>query len=127
MTNGIGRVKLDIRRRGIQANKPIADRESINLINNGIEAMRGGGQLTLQTGLAANLVEIVIGDNGKGIPSEELDTIFEPFFPPRTRGTGLGLSISRSIIEDHGNTIRAESESGKGARFVIRLPVEASQ
>ena len=99
----------------------------INLIKNGMEAMRDGGQLALQTRLVDNWVEIVIGDTGTGIDSEDVDRIFEPFFTSKDRGTGVGLSVSRRIIEDHGGTICAESEVGKESRFVIRLPVQTSQ
>ncbi len=99
----------------------------INLIKNGMEAMRDGGQLALHTRLMDNWVEIVIGDTGTGIDSEDVDRIFEPFFTSKDRGTGVGLSVSRRIIEDHGGTIRAESESGKETRFVIRLPAQIRQ
>jgi len=95
----------------------------INLIKNGIEAMRDGGELTLQTRLMDNWVEVVVADTGRGIVSEDLDRIFEPFFTSKERGTGLGLSISSRIVEDHGGTIRVEGGSEKGTRFVLRLPV----
>ena len=63
-------------------------------------------------------------DNGAGIRREDLDRVFDPFFTTRrdTGGTGLGLSISFGIVREHGGTIRAESERGEFARFIVELP-----
>ncbi|MCP4603128.1 MAG: PAS domain S-box protein [Proteobacteria bacterium] len=71
------------------------------------------------------LIEILVEDNGAGIPKENLDQVFEPFFTSKSReaGTGLGLSISHQIVEEHGGTIEVESELGKWTCFAIRLPV----
>ena len=73
---------------------------------------------------AADMVEIVVEDNGSGIPEEIKDKIFEPFFTTKENdsGTGLGLAISYQIIEDHGGTIDVWSEPGEGTRFTVRLP-----
>jgi signal transduction histidine kinase len=69
-------------------------------------------------------VVIRISDNGPGIPGEILSKIFDPFFSTKQvgAGTGLGLSISHGIVAEHGGTIRAESQEGKGATFIIEIP-----
>jgi signal transduction histidine kinase len=101
-----------------------------NLIINATQAMPGGGQISLQTRLAARqndhtLQEVIItlSDTGPGIPADNQRQVFEPFFTTKARGTGLGLTVANRIIEEHGGTIRIENQAGKGARFVIRLPV----
>ena len=70
-------------------------------------------------------VELVVEDNGAGIPEASLEQIFEPFYTSKGRdqGTGLGLSISHRIIEEHGGRIDVESTVGEGSRFTVRLPV----
>jgi len=74
------------------------------------------------------MVEFCVADSGTGIPSEHLDRIFERFYrvdKARSResgGTGLGLAIARYIVTMHDGTIRAESDLGKGSRFIFTLP-----
>src|SRR5262249_14738422 len=81
--------------------------------------------LFLQTKKLMNRVEIVVRDNGMGIPQKFLDKIFQPFFTtkPAGQGTGLGLSLSYDIIKAHGGDIIANSKEGEGAEFVISLPL----
>ena len=72
-------------------------------------------------------VELTVRDNGRGMPPETLNHVFELFFTAKRGagepGTGLGLSITHAIVEDHGGRIRAESDGpGKGSRFTIQLP-----
>lgn len=99
-----------------------------NVIVNGIQAMREGGTLMVQTEAqerdgGGEVVRILVRDTGKGIPPEELDRIFIPFHTTKTQGTGLGLPISRQLLEQHGGVIRVESRLGEGATFIIELPV----
>src|SRR4030067_1085103 len=68
-------------------------------------------------------IEILISDTGCGIPRENLNHIFNPFFTTREEGTGLGLAITKRIIEDHGGNISVESRQGEGTKFRIRLPL----
>jgi two-component system sensor histidine kinase AtoS len=70
-------------------------------------------------------VELIIADNGPGIPPEKLDRIFEPYYTTKETGTGLGLAIVRHNVELYAGTARAESELGKGARFTLILPGKA--
>lgn len=72
---------------------------------------------------AQQCVEVVVTDTGSGIPPENLDRVFEPYFTTKEDGTGLGLALARRIILEHRGNIRAENASGGGARFVIGLPI----
>ena len=83
------------------------------------------GNLTIVTGSVENTVRVVISDDGLGIAKENLGHLFDPFFTTKEvgKGTGLGLSICHGIITEHGGSIYAESELGKGATFVVELPI----
>ncbi len=94
----------------------------LNLIRNGLEAMEGGGTLSLSTRRADGEVEISVADTGKGIPEEQHATIFEPFVTTKPSGTGLGLPLVREIVHEHGGTITVESRPGAGTVFRLRLP-----
>jgi signal transduction histidine kinase len=98
-----------------------------NVIINAIQAMKGGGTLLLQTELVdkddRNVVRVLVGDSGPGIPAETLQKIFTPFFTTKTQGTGLGLAICRQLMEQQGGTIDISSRSGNGTRVTLELPV----
>jgi two-component system, LuxR family, sensor kinase FixL len=94
----------------------------INIISNGLEAMHNGGTISITTEKIAKGVQIKITDEGIGIPPDELQNIFEPFYTTREHGSGLGLSISYKLIEAHSGEIWAVSEPGQGTTFVIHLP-----
>jgi PAS domain S-box-containing protein len=100
----------------------------MNIILNAAQAMSGRGRLQVQTGPseAAGYVKIRISDTGPGIPPEVLPHIFDPFFTTKAEGegTGLGLSLAYGIVENHRGRIKAVSELGQGASFVIELPVK---
>jgi two-component system NtrC family sensor kinase len=100
----------------------------LNMINNAHQAMKmyaGEGTLTLESLCIDKKIRITIRDTGPGIPEENLQKIFEPLFTtkPEGQGTGLGLSVCYDIISEHGGDIFIASESGKGACFMIELPV----
>ena len=99
----------------------------LNLMLNGIEAMRdSGGVLTIksQVGNDGQLL-MSISDNGVGLPSEKADQMFNPFFTTKPQGSGMGLAISRSIVESHGGHLWATTNSGGGAAFHFTLPIAA--
>ena len=95
-----------------------------NLINNAADFMPGGGTVTLRFALAGKEIQVEVEDSGTGIAPEIAGQLFQPFatFGKKT-GTGLGLSICKRIIEAHKGRIRARSEPGRGAIFVITMPV----
>jgi signal transduction histidine kinase/HAMP domain-containing protein len=100
----------------------------LNIVNNAIFAMNGGGVLGLTTTMVRDNVYVEISDTGKGIPKEVLHRIFEPFFTTKQeKGTGLGLSISYKIIQSHQGRIDIESEENKGSKFTVVLPISLKQ
>ena len=72
-------------------------------------------------------MEIIVADNGQGIPEQVRDKIFQPFFTtkPTGSGTGLGLSLSYDIIKAHGGTITVESAENSGTEFIIQIPLKS--
>ncbi len=110
----------------------LADPEAIrraiaNLIDNAAEAMQGS--LLRVLGIHSSLsedgaaVELAISDTGHGLTDEIRERLFLPFYSTKQRGTGLGLSIAAKIVQEHGGSLRAEANSPKGARFLLRLPL----
>jgi len=97
----------------------------VNLALNATEAMGRNGHLQVETRLVdeGRAAEIVITDDGPGIPPEIRSKIFDPFFTTKEKGTGLGLSVVYGIVQRHGGTLSLVSEPGQGACFTIRLPV----
>jgi hypothetical protein len=98
-----------------------------NLIDNAAEAMQGSllRILGVHTSLTedGSGVEVVVSDTGHGLTDEIRERLFLPFYSTKRRGTGLGLSIAAKIVQEHGGSIRAEANSPKGARFLVRLPL----
>lgn len=96
----------------------------INLLTNAIHATGSGGRITIIIEALNGEINLTVQDNGQGIPKENLDKIFEPFFSTKSpgKGTGLGLFVTRNIIEKLCGTIEVESRLGHGTRFCIRLP-----
>ncbi len=95
----------------------------VNLIKNAMQAMTRDGTLTLQTGEGTNGVWVSVGDSGGGIPQEQINRIFEPFYTTKKKGSGLGLMIVQRIVRSHGGTIELESQTGRGTVFRIWLPL----
>jgi signal transduction histidine kinase len=98
----------------------------MNLLLNAIDAMPGGGTLTINTACSIDnrSIKIEIADSGEGISEKEMNKIFQPFFTTKSKGTGMGLAITRRIIEEHGGSISVSSEYGRGTTFTIVLPVD---
>jgi len=96
-----------------------------NLTLNAIQAMSGGGKLTLRTSVANSQVRIDVQDTGCGISKENLSKLFTPFFTTKEKGSGvgLGLAVVRGIIERHKGEIKVQSEVGKGTTFSVYLGV----
>lgn len=94
----------------------------VNLIKNATQAMTKGGTLTLQTDTGVDGVVVTVADTGGGIPQEQINRIFEPFYTTKKKGSGLGLMIVQRIVRDHKGRIDLESHVGKGTAFRIWLP-----
>ncbi|MDR3336499.1 MAG: PAS domain S-box protein [Treponema sp.] len=95
----------------------------LNLIKNAIAAMPGGGALTIKTKGADTEIQISVQDTGVGISEENLPKIFEPYFTTKPTGSGLGLTLVFKIIREHQGDMAVTSREGKGANFIITLPV----
>jgi two-component system, NtrC family, sensor kinase len=96
----------------------------LNFVSNALDAMHGGGSLTIRVKDDGDHVRIEVADTGTGIPPEIRDRIFEPWFTTKEagRGTGLGLSIARSVVEGHGGRIDVASAPGRGTTLTVVLP-----
>jgi signal transduction histidine kinase len=97
-----------------------------NLLLNALQSARSEGAIKVSAGLDNNGLLIVVQDNGPGVTPELRDRIWEPFFTTRQRGTGLGLAIVRKRMQEAGGSaLLAASQNGAGARFELRLPLQA--
>ncbi len=109
----------------IPADEKLLKRALCNLIKNSIEAMAEGTKvLRIASRLSEGRIEILVSDTGKGIPTDKLKKIFDPFVTSKVYGPGLGLTFTYRIIQDHNGTISVESEPGKGTTFTISFPVK---
>lgn len=99
-----------------------------NIVTNAEHAMleaHGQGHLTVRSSVDAGYIRLSFADDGPGLTPENLRRVFDPFFTTKKvgEGTGLGLTIAYGIVEDHGGRMRAESSPGRGATFVVELPL----
>ncbi|MEE9503691.1 MAG: ATP-binding protein, partial [Thermodesulfobacteriota bacterium] len=111
----------------------VLDKEQIkqvflNILLNAIDATSENGTITVGTKLVKkngyqDAVKIMVRDTGKGIPKEDLERIFTPFFTTKHQGNGLGLAISHQIVQEHHGSIEVESEESKGTTFCVTLSV----
>lgn len=107
----------------IKADEIQLTRVFINIILNAVEAMAGEGRLTVKALRWTDYLSILFEDTGPGIKEEDKKVIFEPFFSTKAPGRGLGLTACSVILEAHGGSINIESEAGKGATVIVRLPI----
>jgi two-component system NtrC family sensor kinase len=105
----------------------------LNLLLNAVEAMPRGGTLTISSTVAVNpesrqeFLQLIVKDTGPGVSEKDRPHLFDPFFTTKAGGTGLGLSVAYSIIQKHNGRIEVESELGKGASFILSLPVKKEE
>jgi PAS domain S-box-containing protein len=120
------RTQLDPRLPRTTADRVQLQQVLMNLMLNGIEAMREtGGELTITSKrIEDGQLSISVSDSGTGLPDDQTERIFEAFFSTKPQGTGMGLSISKRIIESHGGRLWASSNAGRGAVFQFTLPGE---
>jgi two-component system sensor kinase FixL len=100
----------------------------VNLLRNALEAMANNPAAHRQLGVrtkrhSSEYVEVVVSDNGPGLPPEQLNRLFEPFFTTKSEGMGMGLSISHSIIEAHGGRLEVLANPDRGLTFHFTLPI----
>lgn len=107
----------------IYANRDQIEQVFLNIIINATAAMPDGGIITINGQLENDEVVLEFTDTGIGIPENMIDKIFEPFVSTKEDGTGLGLFISYGIIENHQGSLDVRSAEGKGATFIVRLPI----
>jgi signal transduction histidine kinase len=104
-----------------------------NLISNALKYSRRGGQVTVQAREVqagdGKALQIVIHDQGDGIPGDEIAQVFEPFFrgkrarATQAQGSGLGLSLVKQVVEGHGGSVEVVSTPGAGSSFLVQLPI----
>jgi signal transduction histidine kinase len=120
-------IKLDARLApevpNVLVDKPLLKQGLINLLVNAVEAMPGGGQLSISLRRSGEMAEIEIRDTGRGIAPEHRQRIFQLFFTTRPGGSGIGLASTFRTIQLHNGSIEFESEVGRGTTFRIDLPL----
>jgi len=94
----------------------------LNLLLNAVQALEGPGTVRVEIGSQEGYSSVVVSDNGRGIPPQNLPNIFRPFYTTKGEGTGLGLSLAHRIVEDHHGRIEVSSVVGKGSTFTVLLP-----
>jgi PAS domain S-box-containing protein len=128
--------RYEARRADVRGDPGQIQQVIMNLAVNAADAIPEEGRIVLGTRLVdpdANdgppWLEVTVEDDGVGIPPEIQDRIFEPFFTTKRQGegTGMGLAMVYGIVENHGGTVRVESETGRGSTFWIRLPLDVAQ
>ncbi len=142
VTSAIGIVENEFHLRQVRIRKELAEDMAetlldknqieqvfINLLLNALHAVDDGGLVTVKSAVnrEQRKVQVEIADNGCGIPAENMEKIFEPFFSTKTYGTGLGLAVSYGIVSNHKGDIRVSSEPGRGARFIVEFPMLAAE
>jgi signal transduction histidine kinase len=95
-----------------------------NLVTNALEAMPKGGRLVVSAHRDDEGLVIAVSDTGKGIPAEQQEKLFTPFFTTKTTGVGLGLTYVKDTVEAHGGTVEYSATTEGGASFIIRIPIE---
>jgi signal transduction histidine kinase len=107
----------------INGDKNLLEQVLINLLKNSVEALEKSGnkRIEITCSVQNQKTRITVSDNGEGIPEENMERIFIPFYTTREKGSGIGLSLSRQIIRMHGGTLDIRSEPGQGTKVEIIL------
>lgn len=113
----------------LQGNEGRLHQAIMNILSNAEQAISKKGKITIKVASQGENIQVVIEDDGKGIPKEQLDKIGDPFFTTKSpgQGTGLGLFITYAIIEEHRGHFEVQSETGKGTTFSFTLPLRQNQ
>jgi signal transduction histidine kinase len=118
------RRELDAALPTIRADADQLQQVFVNLVTNAVQAMPEGGVLAITSYRDGGDAVALVSDTGVGIPEEDMERLFQPFFTTKDKGIGLGLAVTRSLVEGHRGTISAASQPGHGTTFTVRLPVE---
>ena len=94
----------------------------VNLVDNAVDAIPGAGRIVLAARRVADEIEIVVEDTGTGLPTQDPETLLQPFFSTKGRGSGMGLALVHRVVADHDGSLRLENVAPHGARVTIRLP-----
>jgi signal transduction histidine kinase len=105
----------------IKADQHHIDEILLNLILNSAQAMKDGGKISLKAERQNGHVNVLIEDNGPGIPKDQITRIFEPFYTTKQEGTGLGLYITKQLVERNGGKISVKSKVGEGTQFLLEF------
>jgi signal transduction histidine kinase len=113
----------------IEADRDGLQQVFLNLINNSVDAMPGGGclKITARFDRDEQVIELVFRDTGVGIDSEAREHIFEPMWTTKPSGSGFGLAIAREIVADHNGQLEIIGEQEQGATFLLTLPLKRAQ
>ncbi len=106
----------------IRADRDLLKQAILNVVMNGVEAMRQGGRLVIRVSGAGDEQVLSVSDQGMGIPSEVRDKVFNLYFSTKQKGSGIGLAMTFRVVQLHGGTIDFTSEPGKGTTFWFRFP-----
>jgi PAS domain S-box-containing protein len=115
-------VKVETVARKVVADSAYINRILYNLVNNAVQAMPEGGNLTIHTYRKKNDVVIAVKDTGVGIAESVKGKLFTPMFTTKSKGQGFGLAVVKRMTEALGGTVAFESQEGKGTTFIVRLP-----
>jgi signal transduction histidine kinase len=96
----------------------------LNILINAMQSMPEGGRILVEVSSGDQIVTVHFDDEGQGIPNENLEKIWDPFFTTKEMGTGLGLGIVKNIVESHGGSIQIVNRPIRGTRVTIELPVK---
>ena len=110
----------------IRGDQDLLKQAILNVVMNGIEAMKEGGRLTIRLREEADARVLTVADDGPGIAAEHRDKVFKLYFTTKEKGTGIGLAMAFRAVQLHNGTIDFESEAGKGSTFRMRFPMGAA-
>ena len=94
----------------------------MNLVDNAVDATPGPGRIVLSARRVGDEIEVAVRDTGTGLPTQDPETLLQPFFSTKGRGSGMGLALVHRVVSDHGGSLRLENVDPNGARVTILLP-----
>ena len=106
----------------VHADRGLIEQSLLNVVNNAIQAMDGGGLVTTSVSLTKGICEIMVTDNGPGMPDSVRERIFEPYFTTKSTGSGIGLAFTKRAMELHRGRVSVASTPGHGTTLVLAFP-----